>query len=344
MPMAGSGNSGIPLTRGNPGRLMLSLKNLPMGNYLTAISNQDGTCIAFGDSIVLTDPPKPVIDFVSVEHPSDCGAHDGTIKILTSGGSENIQYSINGGFSWHASDWFTDLEAGTFFIVVRNLDGTCSSTPPEEITLTEPESPVILDIAYQPPGNCVAEDGFIKIFSDPGNYFLEYSIDNGQSWQYSSMFNNLGSGDYQILVRNENGHCFTAGDLIEFEASVIPETQEIFAVNPTDCGLHDGQIYILSEMADLQYSIDGGVSWQSDGFYQNLGAGVYPISVRSTEDGCSENIDTLMLTGPVQHLIETVEVSHPSDCNNDDGQITLIYGTGYRTNRTQYGRRTKLAE
>ncbi len=300
-------------------------ENLPNGQYIPGIRNQDGTCISMGNLLTLKDPPQPVIDFVSIQNPTDCGALDGSIKVLSSGGSENLQYSINGGLSWHPWDWFTDLAAGSFFIAVRNLDGTCISEPSVEIQLTDPESPAILEVASQPPGNCGAEDGFIKIFPAPGYAFLQYSIDNGESWQYSSTFYNLGPGQYNVMVRNENGHCLTSGGTIDFETAVLPEIQEVVFFDPSDCELNDGQIYILSEAGNLQYSIDGGVSWQENGFYQNLGSGEYPIQVRTGESGCFEDLGTIILVAPQQNQIETILTQQPSDCTNADGSISIVY-------------------
>lgn len=297
---------------------------LTAGTYLPGVRNQDGTCQGMAAPVVLADPLMPEITFVSSQDPSDCMGDDGSLIVLASEGEGSTLFSIDNGFSWHSIDWFTGLSEGTYLVLAKNMDGTCISYPALEILLSDPESPVIMDTQIQPPGACGINDGFIEIVTGLNNVYHEYSIDGGQNWQLPNSFHGLGPGIYELRVRNQNGNCITEGETIIFDDTNSPEVQEIVFLDPTNCGTNDGQIYILTEISNAQYSIDGGISWQNNGAYQNLGAGIFNVQIRIGESGCIEDLGAITLSAPSQITIEEVQISRPSSCSGDDGEILII--------------------
>ena len=63
----------------------------------------------------MIDKVAPIISAVTAANPTDCGVIDGSITITASGGGP-LQYSIDGGTTWQASDNFTGLQAATYEI------------------------------------------------------------------------------------------------------------------------------------------------------------------------------------------------------------------------------------
>lgn len=303
-------------------------ESLPAGNYLPRLRNQDGTCLVTSVPIDLVDPPMPVIDYVDITDPSDCGTLDGSLQILVSGGTGSFEYSINSGYSWQSSALFSALGAGTFFTAVRNQNGTCESYAPSGSTLSDPEAPVILGTEFLLPAVCGSADGHIKIWASSNSALIEYSINNGITWQAANSFSGLGEGVYSIAVRNLDGTCFTTGESLVFEGFQPPAIQEIVALDPTDCGASDGQIYILAEAGNYEFSVNNGISWQSNGFYQNLTAGQYHLLVRQVEGGCFVDLGNITLDAPPQANIQNIQATAPSDCVLEDGTITVLLENG----------------
>ena len=68
--------------------------------------------------------------------------------------------------------------------------------------------PVISNVNVTNPSNCPALDNAtIEITASGSN--LEYSIDNGVTFQANNTFTNLSSGDYFIIVRNGVSFCYS---------------------------------------------------------------------------------------------------------------------------------------
>ena len=145
------------------------------------------------------DTPPPVCDIVltgvSSTNETDCGAEDGTITLNATG---SVEYSINGGASYQASNTFTGLSAGTYSPVIRKIGlGSCTEAG-ATVTITAPSAPVITDVASTDQTDCEVTDGTITVSATGTN--LEYSI--GGAFQSSNAFTGLAEGTYTVTVRD----------------------------------------------------------------------------------------------------------------------------------------------
>ena len=175
----------------------------------------------------------PSITSVTPINPSNCPSLDNgriTIKAL----GLNLEYSIDGGNTYHSTSVFTGLENGAYTIFVRNsVTGCATEYASNNIILTDPvcveicgdgidndgdgntdcddsdcETPNIIQVISNAPDNCpLLDNGFINIFAS-GDY-KEFSIDGGITYQASNQFTNLSGGDYNIRVRNTESGCYT---------------------------------------------------------------------------------------------------------------------------------------
>ena len=173
--------------------------NLSLGTYHVYVRNIDGTCMV-GDSLaVINEPLGLIIDSVLTSNITDCDSTNGTIEIFVTG--TNLEYSINGGFTWSSNNVFTNLSVGFYNVAVRYNNGTCLTTySSNPVTLTAPSAPIITDIFNTSPSDCGVADGTIEILvvGGTGNYI--YSIDSGQTYQTSNFFTSLSGGSYPIFV------------------------------------------------------------------------------------------------------------------------------------------------
>lgn len=141
--------------------------------------------------------------------PSMCGVADGQIMIIASSPIFSLQFSIDGGDNWQDTPTFPGLAAGDFFeILVRDNAGICT----EEWGILELDAPLAAVVISQVPTNpgCGLTDGSIAIEAESeNNEPIEFSIDNGATWQASGTFTDLGPGTYPAYVRNLTTNCET---------------------------------------------------------------------------------------------------------------------------------------
>lgn len=81
-----------------------------------------------------------------------------------------------------------------------------------------------------------------------------------------------------------------------------PAITNATSTNPTNCPiLNNGQITITATGSDLEYSINGGSSFQASNVFNGLSAGTYTVTVRNSITGCVLNYtgNPLVITNPV---------------------------------------------
>jgi hypothetical protein len=327
----------ISITASGPGALNYSIDNgttwqasdlfigLAAGTYNILVRNTNGTCVkTYGSNpVTITAPSAPVISGVSSTDPSNCGVNDGTITIAATGASGTLRYSINGGFSFQVSNVFNSLAAGTYNIVVKYSNNTCSVNGATQI-LTAPSSPSISNIVSTNPTNCGLNNGTITVTASGASGTLQYSNDGGLTWQASNVFNSLAAGTYAIRVRYTGGTCTVSGATQTLTAPVAPTITNIAAANPTNCGVNDGTIQITATgNGALQYSINNGTTWQSSDLFVGLAAGTYQIKIRNVDGSCVVTGTPQTLTAPQLPVITNVVSNDPSNCGVNDGTITV---------------------
>ncbi|NJN77265.1 MAG: hypothetical protein HC803_02175, partial [Saprospiraceae bacterium] len=303
-----------------------SFTGLTAGTYPIRVRNIDGTCVVTNPNVIITAPTQPVVNTVTPTNPTNCGINDGIITVSATGAGA-VQYSIDGGINWSNTGTFNGLSAGTYNISVRNAGGTCpvlyTSNP---VILTAPNAASITNVASTNPTNCATADGTITVTASGGIAPLEYSIDGGTTWQVSNTFSGLdASGNpYQIRVRNNGGACVVTGQVVNLTDKVAPTIATVASTNVTDCGVADGTITITaSGTGSLQYSINGGTTWQASDVFDNLAAGTYQIRVRNIDGTCMVSSANVVITAPSQPVITSVTPANPTDCNSTNGTITV---------------------
>jgi gliding motility-associated-like protein len=226
--------------------------------------------------------------------------------------------------------------ATTIYTVVATDAGGCSST--DTVTVTVANKPIIVEVNVANQSDCAVADGEIEIAAN-GTGSLEYSIDNGATWQSNKIFSGLSAGDYIIMVRNGNGFCPIAFNFnpVTLEAPASPTFGSASTVQPSGCGTNDGAALLSGSggIAPLQYSVDGGVTWQSSGNFANLSPGTYQPVVANSNLTCADAGTSFTLAEPTPATIEAVTAFDPSSCFIDNGSI-VISATGYTANSLQF--------
>lgn len=258
------------------------------------------------------------------------GGSDGSIKVTVTGGQPPFIYT------WSTTDTITTNErsttlinkkAGMYWVVVE--DATTDTEFDLDYILEPPA--IVINSENSTDETCHnANDGTITINASGGNPPYEYSINGGSSFvPNGGNFTNLSAGNYPVVVRDSKG-CSVTGSVLTI---INPPGLIITAENKTDIscnGLTDGTIGIIASggVPPYVYSIDGGVSFVSNGGnFTGLAAGSYSVAVRDN-DNCSTNGSTITIIEPTPVQI-TSETSENISCNGaNDGTISISVSGG----------------
>ncbi|MDZ4682017.1 MAG: hypothetical protein SH848_04850, partial [Saprospiraceae bacterium] len=199
--------------------------------------------------------------------------------------------------------------------------------------------PLNIQLEIQHP-ECSNQTGSITLQDLSGNDPLvlgqfSYSINNGQTWQNSNVFDDLPPGNYTIIVNEYSTKCSgchlympqcTVSGTIS--ANPIPVIQSVYHTPHHNCDATDRVISITANGGSppLQYSINGG-EFQASPVFTGLSNGIYPIFVKNANGTCEQFGGFVTLNTSLKINLEFVESMHPSDCGVADGMVS-IYANG----------------
>ncbi len=269
---------------------------------------------------------------IEVAHPNSCMQADGQILISPLSGSPPFQYSINGGASFQSDSIFTNLKIGTYLLLVSDAENRFSSFT--IVSLEATGAPSIEQIVMASPMKC-GESGTIKIVAEGGLPPLQYSTDNGMTFQENHIFSPVLAGTYNLQVRNADSTCVVTYPSISF-APQNPISLLDIQVTGTKpiCDSTNGKIAIRTtggSGANL-YSIDNGLTFQDTNVFENLAAGTYFIAVKDTVLGCEKTTnDALVLDAEECPTCDSLSIEVFSDdptCDSLNGQIVILVTGG----------------
>lgn len=248
------------------------------------------------------------------------GSADGSITATGSAGTAPYQYSIDGGNTYQSSATFSGLDAGTYTVNVMDALGCTSTTV---AIVTEPSEISITGI-YPTFSSCGSSNGALLITATGGTGTLQYQLNAG-GYQSSGSFTNLASGFYAIDVQDANG-CVTStfGSVSDQGGPVLSIVSQ---TNASCNNSNDGTIILIGTGGSgvLQYSINGGNTWQTSGSFTGLAGGMYLAMVKDAA-GCSDGERIDLNLPPV---ITVAAVAGNVDCNGgNNGSITVSQVTG----------------
>jgi hypothetical protein len=182
-------------------------------------------CVSTATSVTITAPTAVTIgsavkDSYNGADLSCATTTDGKITVTASGGTGTLQYSKDNGSTYQGGNVFSGLGAGTYKIVVKDANG-CASAP-TSVTITAPAAVTIgsaVKASYHGADlSCATStDGKITVTASGGTGTLQYSDDNGSTYQGSNVFSSLAAGTYKIVVKDVNG-CTSAATSVTITA------------------------------------------------------------------------------------------------------------------------------
>ncbi|HMG13995.1 MAG TPA: gliding motility-associated C-terminal domain-containing protein [Saprospiraceae bacterium] len=166
-------------------------ENISPGIYLITVKDSN-SCVDTLNTMV-DSSGVPTFENIDIL-PSSCGETNGSIIVLGSGGSGNLEYSING-VDYQKSNDFNSLSEGNYQLSIKD-DKNCLSK--KEISLGG-TPPIIIENIKSFPTECGKSTGSLLIDVSGGTGLIEIALNNG-AIQPNLNIENLEAGAYQLLV------------------------------------------------------------------------------------------------------------------------------------------------
>jgi len=165
-------------------------------------------------------------------------------------------------------------------------------------------------------------DASITVSTTGGTAPIEYSIDGGSTYAFSSTINGLAVGVYSVLARDANG-CETSIETITIEGP----SQLVAAASAS-------QILCNGQSSDINVTATGGTAPYTGNVTHTESAGTYTYTVTDA-NGCSSDV-TITVTEPTE-LVATASASQIL-CNgqSSDINVTATGGTAPYTGNGTY--------
>src|SRR5690554_2888266 len=187
-----------------------------------------------------------------------------------------------------------------------------------------PNSPVLSEISVTP-ANCSSADGALEVDATNAASPFQYSIDNGTTFQAGGVFNNLPSGAYNLLVRDDN-NC--EGTLAVNITETNPVVFSADSTNISCFGETDGGITLNASngLAPYMYSLNGGTP-QANNSFSNLAAGIYTVEVEDDNNCFQTTTIEVVEPGPIN--LSIASATNVSCFGFSNGAITTSLTGGF---------------
>lgn len=212
---------------------------------------------------------------------------------------------------------FTGLNPNITYTVLATVNFACSGSQ-ATATFVIP-GPIITGSHTNT--TCGASTGTITVTGSgtPGPY--TYNI-NGGAFQPTGNFTGLAGGIYTVIVKDAGG-CPNDTVITVLNSNGPAIT---FSQTNADCGSNNGTVTATATggTTPYQYSINGGVTYQSGNFFTGLPAGQYVLMVKDANN-CT-NPAIINITSSPAPVVSAVPAA--ATCGSSNGTITAFGSDG----------------
>jgi subtilisin-like proprotein convertase family protein len=246
---------------GGPFQMENQFIDLPNGNYDLMVQDSNGCAVSDTVAVVYI----PLLGLSSeIVAPKCTGNQNGVITVLPQGGQMPFVFTRNGGMG-QSSGVFNNLSAGIYSFFVTDNQGCTASA---DVQMVDPAPiQVTTNLSWNN----------LSIQASGGTGTLMYSV-NGTQFQADSQFLNLPNGNYVVWVRDENACSISTPVTVNVLLGSIQGAASICIGN-----LLSITVNASGGVPPYMYQLNGG-AFQSDHVFSNLGAGIYTVVVRDSEN------------------------------------------------------------
>jgi len=248
---------------------------------------------------------------------SNCGADDGTVNMLATGGIGGFTYAIDGVAS-QMSGSFSGLASGTYTAVAT--DGA-DCIQELEFTIGMSNDLSLFAVSSNP--TCSGGmDGSITLSLDEEGepYTLEWTGDGAV--QDETMQTNLGAGIYTVIVTDVNGCSLTGNYELVAGTTLLVDGSDVQNVTCNDAS--DGLVALSVSGGTAPYTYTLNDESNTSGEFDGLAAGMYQIDVEDA-NGCTGQV-TVSIEEPLAILLNIIEQTE-AGCDGDTSGSATIAAT-----------------
>jgi hypothetical protein len=278
-----------------------TFNSVASGSYNVTVNNNTGCSSSATVALINPQPATPAAPAVTLTQPT-CSVPTGMIT-LTSPTGTGYTFSIDG-TNYQSGTTFSNIVTGSYNVSVKNAAG-CSSSATAVVVNPSPATPLSPTVTLTQP-TCSVNTGTLAVTTPLGTA-LSYSID-GINYQPGSVFSGLGSGSYDVTVKNGSGCISIPTVAIINQVPGRPAAPNVIITQPSNTE-SSGTISISAPVGiGYSYSMNG-TNYQSSPLFSGIAPGTYYVTVRNAS-GCISNstlgiINSILLTanaGPNQVL------------------------------------------
>jgi PKD repeat protein len=217
----------------------------------------------------------------------------------------------------NATETVTYAAAGTYMAYLV-ADGSCSGQAVDSVQVVITTGPAESTTGTDP--TCAGTDGSITVSASGGSGSYQYSVDGGNTYQPSGSFTGLAAGTYNISINDLGTGCTTTGTYtLNASTGGLAVTS---AETDETCVGSDGSITVTATggSGSYEYSIDGGVTFQSSTSFTGLVGGTFNIVVNDLSNACGGATTSVVAVSGSLNVSSTG--ADPS-CAGGDGTITI---------------------
>ena len=292
-----------------PFQLSNVFTGLQAGSYIAKVRDANGC--EFNSVTIIVKNPSPLTSTAVITKTLDC-ISNATITATAIGGQSPYTYSIDGGATYQSGNVFTNVVAGTYNVIVKDVANTFSNT---NTIVINPPVQLVATLAITKPLDCNGSAS-IKATVTGGTASYQYSINNG-AYSAINVFYVSAAGNYIINIRD------SAGCIIQ-KVINIPSYNPIsisnMITNVTCFGGNNGSIRVLASSGVSPYTYSIGTTYQASNLFTNLAAGNYVVSVKDKQ-GCVRILPAV-ITQPAAIAIAT-NITNATCYDSATGAITV---------------------
>ncbi len=233
-----------------------------------------------------------------------------TDTTLTLAVIEGAEYSLDGDI-WQDSNIFTGLQPATEYTIYIRIKAT-EDTPASEVT--EVKATTDKSVQVKPVVDMPEVTADTISFAEMAG--LEFSINNGATWQDSNIFEGLTPNtQYTILVRLAETATQHASEVVSFEL-ITTKYEQAMPTEQTNSNFCEPTSITVGEVLGAEYSLDG-VHYQDSNVFTDLEVNTeYLVYIRYPET------DTHYASQPYTVYISTVKYSQSAPAISDAEEVT----------------------
>jgi hypothetical protein len=300
------------------------------GTYTADIITATCSGKASNSSVVSVSTPL-AFDIIATQ--PNCTTATGSLVVssLSGGSGAGFTYSKDGGVTFQNESTFSNLNAGSYTIVVK--DGAGCKSNPKNAVINSFASTLKATASVTNNTSCLQSTGSVSIRRHGGTSPYQYSIDGGTA-QTTNVFTGLAVGPHKVVIKDAAG----CTDEVSFTVTQLNSTLSGTATVTNVICDKKGSVSIQATggVAPYTFSLNGG-TFQSSSLFDNLASGQQKVTIKDNL-GCVFEVafevkqtggsPTLLITDPPAICPgATLNLKDPSLTKGSEAGLSFTYWT-----------------